>query len=1007
MNGVIDQTKPATDLDSSLTPPRKAPLDILARNDMQREEEPQVPSGVHDLADVLKQRPTDLAPEPEISNALLPPIVPEKIETEPKESFRVDSRVLEFFTRLVASESDPVTAKSFRRYQWELEYANSKERVREILNEARDIGNISPEQYAMVLSYLEKPEPIIERTDDVKNLIEAEGGPDVVASDFKDLYEKLGHLGVYKDSGISYSPDGLIKAIEEIRKSENPLQNIVNVPRARGLRKLVAELLRHEIILDENMTGEKVFVVPEKLILYIEGLNKVDIGAKLVLDTLKQGGITKQEVLKILFDYSRPGLAFTEEEHKEILSILGESEEGVSVVLDSGVLEQNPEKVLEQARLEYIRAMADYDKRKSNTQKFIGLLGNLVSSDRISMSDAVENARRLELEAKERIGQTLDAYIEAKITKVEKDTESIGDEFEKLSRRLENADAEWNILQEQIRESLPKNERTEWVKERASRALKVWSKVPITARLAFVPILIGTGAGVAGGLAFGASIAGTRIVRGAAGALGSTYFGKRYGKKTERENEEIRKEYEATYISRDPSVTSEQKEKKYMEARELEKRRMKGQRVKKAMIMVGAGAGTGILAGLTQSLLETPLLASTGGGLGGSQIMDRPRVEGTKSFDGIARPKAVVSPVSAKVVPPETPAVPKPQIPEGPKVVDVSQVRVEASSQGGWQTILDLKAAVIRKYGDHIPQEIKTNFMDKPSVEIAKEYGFYKPGDTGGDSAMMFKGEHLGVDNHGHLVYERGGKSIDMVDTKTGKVVTFEETGGEMFTPKVNESQAVMPKATSDVPDVPDVSEAEITKVEMPPEPEVIPVVQPLESRDVFAVKKTTPSAVEVSQIRVPFKETFVDILDRNGVKTMEIEGLKIAQERPFGSGKILVLDDKFQNGIENRSIREAFLEAFDKNEWFSGYKEMKGVVFDGGRLSVLHGVEEDPNIVRVLLNGKEIAKGWITENGSNIKLDSNLKGGLFGFLVETPYEKALKFKELKDVIKSFEFVKK
>ena len=442
MNGVIDQTKSATDLDPSLIPAGKAPLDILARNDMQRELEPETPSGVHDLADVLKQRPTDLAPEPAISHAPLPPIVPEKIEAKPEESFKVDSRILVFFTRLVTSESDPVTAKSFRRYQWELEYADSKERVREILNEARDIGNISPEQHATVLSYLEEPESVVESPDDAESFVGTEGGPDIVASDFKDLYEKLNHLGVYKDSGISYSPAGLIKIIEEIRRSENPLQNIVNVPRARGLRKLVAELLRHEIILDENMTGEEVFIVPKELISYIEGLNKVDIGAKLVLDALRRGNITKQEVIKTLFDYSRPGLAFTEEEHREMLRILGEHEEGVSTVAvplsestvsDSGVPEQNPERELEQARLEYVRAMADYDKKKSNTQKFIGLLGNLVSSERVSTSDAVENARRLELEAKERVDQTLDAYIEAKTAKAEKDTESIGDEFEKLS----------------------------------------------------------------------------------------------------------------------------------------------------------------------------------------------------------------------------------------------------------------------------------------------------------------------------------------------------------------------------------------------------------------------------------------------------------------------------------------------------------------------------------------------------------------------------------------------
>src|SRR3989344_2493102 len=158
MGDSIDKTKPADALDSALNPtsPQGEPFDVLVRQESQKE--PEFPSGLHDLAEIpLDQRPTNLPPIPDVP--LTPPSAKtERIETK-EEVFKTDPRILAFFTRLMNSESDFVTARSLRHYRWELEYADSKEKIIKVLDEARSIGNLSPEQYAVIQGYLDEPEP--------------------------------------------------------------------------------------------------------------------------------------------------------------------------------------------------------------------------------------------------------------------------------------------------------------------------------------------------------------------------------------------------------------------------------------------------------------------------------------------------------------------------------------------------------------------------------------------------------------------------------------------------------------------------------------------------------------------------------------------------------------------------------------------------------------------------------------------------------------------------------
>jgi hypothetical protein len=190
----------------------------------------------------------------------------------------------------------------------------------------------------------------------------------------------------------------------------------------------------------------------------------------------------------------------------------------------------------------------------------------------------------------------------------------------------------------------------------------------------------------------------------------------------------------------------------------------------------------------------------------------------------------------------------------------------------------------------------------------------------------------------------------------------------------------------------PDVIKAQIS------EPEIKMPMEDIVPAPVEAINQVSPT-------HIPFHDSFVDVVDNGGAKAVSFNGVEIAHEHAFGTGKILTLDDKFQDGPQYRDIRGAFAEAFNKTPADLLGKTPHMVDFEGGKVYVVQGVAGNENAVTILQNGKEIAKGLVTEKGANIKINSDLKGGLFGFLVQTPYERALNFKAVKDVIKALKVV--
>jgi hypothetical protein len=665
---------------------------------------------------------------------------------------------------------------------------------------------------------------------------------------------------------------------------------------------------------------------------------------------------------------------------------------------------------LDLARENYARAKIEFNKKNSKYNKIKGSLEGLLSGGILSGRSKEKSPTEIDLEeAQNNLDEALAAYISQK--KIKKDeiidvfeTQAIEkeqggtpltpeEEAEMLGqikiKLLEQAEQEWNLLQEQI-DSLSSgdNEKIQKVKELAAKGLKVWSKVPAPLRMAVAPILIGTGVGLTAGLGAGALYAGTRLGRGIGGAFGSRVAGNIYGKRTDKINTEAKEKSISDYTDESSGKTFEQRETGYMQAREEELKRKNNQRIKKAMVMVGAGAGAGILTGLAESAL------SSGVGIGGSNtesIPNKPKITQTKvsaPFDGVIKPKTMQAGSLETALPNKEAVANTIDTAKPSAVFEKSSIKVELSSKGFLQDIHNLKANIIKQYGDNIPPEIKKNIIDRPTVEIAKDYGLYKPGEVN-DSAVGFVGEKLSMNDNGQLI-------IEHVD---GTKETLSHIGRDTL--KQAPQEAVVPtqdttliaEKLADVPvdvDHPAVIEAKVPEWDsrmapveqatIPEEPKIIPTVD------------TSGPTNVVYQI--PHNDSVVEVLAEGESKIVKFGDQTIAHEQTFGNGKLLVLDDKFQDGAKYKDLRSAFAKAFEKSARVDQIgSSPTAVEFEGGKIYIVQGLKDDPMGMKVLLNGKEIASGSMEVKGSvlspKLKFDSGLKGGWF--LDDNAYERAFK----------------
>ena len=351
---------------------------------------------------------------------------------------------------------------------------------------------------------------------------------------------------------------------------------------------------------------------------------------------------------------------------------------------------------------------------------------------------------------------------------------------------------------------------------------------------------------------------------------------------------------------------------------------------------------------------------------------------------------------------------------ETPSLSKVIPVEVDSSPKGLEQDLLDLRAKLKAQYGgdmSKMPEDVR-KIVETPYRELSTKGGFFDP--ETGESGRSMQGAKLVYDENG-LSYKYNGQTNVILESKSGAFHKFGEfKGNEMFTPD-------QPKPTLG-------QEAVIDKgvVIGPTPPEVVPAGQSLgpggvqmegldldrhglstvkiegTNPEIFGNDKNLfpPGPLENSPTRIPFKGTFIDVLDKGGVKTLEIEGLTVAQEQPFGNGKLMVLDDKFQDGPQNMEVREAFSKLVDLDKYDGDYLPGKSVPFEGGNVTVFFGSGENRSSMEILLNGKKIAHGVVGDGKIDIKYDPSLpkSGWLFK---DNVYERA--FNEAKKLVKTIE----
>jgi len=454
------------------------------------------------------------------------------------------------------------------------------------------------------------------------------------------------------------------------------------------------------------------------------------------------------------------------------------------------------------------------------------------------------------------------------------------------------------------------------------------------------------------------------------------------------------------------------KEEELMNAFEKDQNRLKMQNFKRAAAMAGAAAlTTGVMQG-GKALYDHFQMPSAGGAIDPAQVGGGKNIELEKSIPpdspDVKIPIIPDSEIKGPTIPTPEPELKIPVIPEGvpkakldysgemgkvrevlvsnhqsaipdaPKVIEqVMDNKVPVSSRGFIQTIMDLKDKLRAEYdGQEIPENIKTNILDKSSVELAKELHLYDPDNH--LSGVGFKGDNLHMDTNGHLIYEHAnGKPEILLDTNTGEVHNIEVK----LVPEHIENLAA-----NETPKVPNLNE--VPAIQDVPSPINIPVSE---------ISSHTFEQLPVSSTHVPFNNLFVDVLEKEGSKVMSFNGQEIAHEHIFGTGKLLELDDKFQDGAQYKNIREAFITAFEKQPTnLGGGQLIDAKVFEGGKIYIVQGVDNNPAALKVLLNGKEIAKGVLIGDKPKLDLASNLKASWF---VETVYERA--FKVAKASIKS------
>jgi len=562
--------------------------------------------------------------------------------------------------------------------------------------------------------------------------------------------------------------------------------------------------------------------------------------------------------------------------------------------------------------------------------------------------------------------------------------------FEINPKLVDLSEQERRLLQSRIVESMHPREKGIFAKatasfgkiftgEGAQNVYARWEKLSPRERLVVRNVLAGLVVGTSiltfGGatLTGAAVVGGARIVRGMVGSGASTATGLGMDLFFEKKNQENREKILKRYAYNVNLDNLEEHDKKLAE----DLKEQDGKRRRQILIKSGAMIAAGGISNL--ALTELQNLSNSASSVG----VVRPRVDSyetkvpegkiTPAVDNTRTPQVGVV-GNALTKPTDSLNVPK------------SPVQVELSSRGFIQTIDDMKEKLRAQYGEDIPLKIQENILDKSSIELAQEFGFYDA--EHGRSGMGFKGEHLGVDSNGNVIYEHGGKK---------EIVSSEQkfTGRMMEAPEQLHPLGGVETAHA-IESAPD-----DTQTSAPIE--YTEVTYPTIRRPVFLdmIKHIKPAEIESGVLTFQFMGKSYDITNDGANKVVTFEGNKIAHASSTG---MLQLEDKFQNGAEYLEVRKMYVNALSRMEDSPGVLTFETIPFEGGVVQVVWGDNTpggNPKNLRVFMNGKEIAHGEVTVKGSKIDLNTDLKSGFW--FKDTVYERA--FKAVKPTLKGLKII--
>ncbi len=707
------------------------------------------------------------------------------------------------------------------------------------------------------------------------------------------------------------------------------------------------------------------------------------------------------------------------------------------------------EKEVIDSRLEYLTELVKYKKQKSYLRKQWAKLGIADKQNPENWSPELKQAEAGYIEAKRQKSHQLlekskSGTPEEQMEFRMKLREEALDEFETLNTLLES------MMQEEkgrIGKAIEKFH----LGDRKDKALEVINKWPASKRSAAIAGLLGVGGLAIGtfGLMGAVGYTGMRMARVAGSAMVGKYAGKKMDEHQREGNEKRENESMEKYTGELDIANYAEKERELMRSLEDQVRIKKRQKIYKTAVVLGTAVGTGVGSGMLGHHLVPSVPADMGLMKG---IKDKFEIQTAHAagHEGGAPNNIPVGPKVPEYIDTEIKVSGKGFIQTFADMkAKLATEYVGKDMPGGVKHILDTTPEKLaQEYGMYDAKHGLSGLgMKGDLLEINK------------DGDLIYKntgGEHLlsnaeGTVKHSFTSDEVGGKMM------SPKVVPESDTASHPFNNEkivsripqsntmIEESPALRtPLSRSELNKMEDEYESKLVELSESSDPgmqaeltaeaermstELRARLQEIEThRNVLGNLSTSPDSIQTpylsNTITPPASVLGVENISYAGVGThnvvlennfgshvLKFDGRAITHENVIGNlkgdTKILALDDAFQNDPKFKYVREAYKAGLEKayprgDMGFGSTATVFPVDFEGGTAHIVRGIPDNPNGIKVLLNGKEIAHGIVDKQGPHIEFDKKLKSGIFR--ADNAYERV--FNQIKPFLKKLKKIK-